>query len=189
VNPRLIYASASGFGRTGPYADKLAFRADTGDLTQSTRLLLDDIKHGFAKGAHKLLGIDRSNAADHAGAEIFLDPLDCRWCRGLEKRGPELDAMRAVIDPGPARLNEFAGRDHRGMADEGDQVALAAGFDTQNAEAVLCIVERDAVDQRGQDFGWGACPRCFRHRLMMENKVVGRYAIKPPAVCGRARLQ
>jgi len=39
--------------------------------------------------------------------------------------------MRAVIDPGPARLNELAGRDHGGMADYSDEIALAAGFDTQ----------------------------------------------------------
>ena len=55
----------------------------------------------------------------------------------------------AVVDPGPARLDELAGRDHRRVADEGDEVALAAGFDTQNAEAVLGVVERDPVDQAG----------------------------------------
>jgi hypothetical protein len=44
--------------------------------------------------------------------------------------------MRAVVDPRPARLDELAGRDHCGMANEGDEIALAAGFDTQNAEAV-----------------------------------------------------
>ena len=33
-----------------------------------------DIEHGFAKGAHELVRIDRSNAADDSGAEIFSVP-------------------------------------------------------------------------------------------------------------------
>ena len=45
-----------------------------------------------------------------------------------------MDAMRTVVGPGPARPNELAGRDHRGVADEGDQIALATGFDPQHAE-------------------------------------------------------
>ena len=95
-----------------------ALRADAGHLAQAIGLLLDDVEHGFAEGAHELLRIDRPDAADHAGAEIFLDPLDRRWRRSLEERGFELDAVRAVVDPRPARLDELAGRDHRGMADE-----------------------------------------------------------------------
>jgi hypothetical protein len=35
------------------------------------------------------------------------------------------------------------------MANDGDQITLTASFDTQNAEAVLRVVERDAVDQPG----------------------------------------
>jgi len=34
------------------------------------------------------------------------------------------------IDPGPVRLDELAGRDQRGVADQGDEIALASGFDT-----------------------------------------------------------
>jgi hypothetical protein len=123
-----------------------ALRADAGDLTQAARLLLDHVEHGFAKGAYELLRIDRPDAADHAGAEIFLDALDRRRCRGLQER---LDAVRTVVDPGPTRLNELAGRDHRGMANDGDQITLTSGFDAQNAEAVLGVVKRDAVDQPG----------------------------------------
>jgi hypothetical protein len=41
---------------------------------------------------------------------------------------PELGAVRTVVDPTADRLNELAGRDHRGMADYGDQIAPAAGF-------------------------------------------------------------
>ena len=40
------------------------------------RLLLNHIEDGFTKRAHELLRIDRPNAANHTGAEIFLDPLD-----------------------------------------------------------------------------------------------------------------
>jgi hypothetical protein len=39
------------------------------------------------------------------------------------------------------------------MAEDGDQVALPAGFDAQDAESVLVIVECDALDQTGQNFG------------------------------------
>src|SRR5262249_31134241 len=53
-------------------------RADTGYLAQTGRFLLDDVEYGFAKAAHELLCIDRSNAAEHAGAEILLDPPR-RW--------------------------------------------------------------------------------------------------------------
>src|SRR6202048_3438939 len=73
----------------GPAGDDpfRALRADAGHLTKATRLLLDDLEHGFAKGADELLRIDRSDTADHPGAEIFLDPLDRRRCRSLEERG------------------------------------------------------------------------------------------------------
>ena len=61
------------------------------------------------------------------------------------------------------------------MADEGDEIALAAGFDTQNAEAVLGIVERDAVDQPGQDLGRRAHSWCFGHQAMMGGYAPGGY--------------
>jgi hypothetical protein len=32
------------------------------------------------------------------------------------------------------------------MANDGDQITLTSGFDAQNAEAVLGVVKRDAVD-------------------------------------------
>jgi len=43
------------------------------------------------------------------------------------------------------------------MTDEGDEIALASSFDTQNTEAVLGVVERDPIDQPSQDLGRGAC--------------------------------
>src|ERR1700730_11047345 len=46
--------------------------------------------------------------------------------------------------------------DHCRVTEDGDQVALAAGLDAQHAEAVLVVVEGDALDEAGQDLGWGA---------------------------------
>ena len=60
-------------------------RADPSHLAQATRLLLDDVEHGIAEGSHELLRVDRTDAADHARAEILLDPLGRRRCCGLEE--------------------------------------------------------------------------------------------------------
>ena len=54
------------------------------------------------------------------------------------------------------------------MAEHGDQVALAARFDTEDAEAVLGVVEGDALDQTGQNLGWRACPGWLHHPGMMD---------------------
>jgi hypothetical protein len=56
--------------------------------------------------------------------------------------------MCAVVDPAAAGLNELASN-HRSMTEDGDQVALTAGFDAQHAETVLFVVEGDALDQAG----------------------------------------
>ena len=152
-----------------------ALRTDPGYLAEAIGLLLDDVEHGFAEGPHQLLRVHRPDASDHPRAEIFLDPLNCCRCRSLEERGSELDSVRAVVDPAAARLDELAGRDHRGMAKDRDQVALPAGFDAQDAEAVLLVVECDAFDQTGQDLGRGTGPRCFRHWDMMEIDPRERY--------------
>src|SRR6516165_6356926 len=65
------------------------------------------------------------------------------------------NTVSAVVDPGTARLDELAGRDHRGMAKDRDQVALAARLDPQHAVLVLLVVERDALYQASQGLGRG----------------------------------
>jgi hypothetical protein len=62
------------------------------------------------------------------------------------------------------------------MTENRDQIALAAGFDTQNAEAVIGIVERDPVDQPRQGLR-RARRRCPRHPGIMEIKMWGRYRV------------
>src|ERR1700730_4250833 len=92
----------------GPAGDDplSTLRADAGHLAQAIGLLLDDLEDGFAEGADELLRIDRPDAADHPGAEIFLDALDGRRRCSLEERGFELDAVGAIVDPASARLDD-----------------------------------------------------------------------------------
>ena len=38
------------------------------------------------------------------------------------------------------------------MADDGDEIALAARLDPQNAETILVIMERHSLDEAGEEF-------------------------------------
>ena len=69
---------------------------------------------------------------------------------------PELEAVRAIVVPDAARLDELAGRDRRRMADDGDQVALPTRFDAEDAKPVLRIVEGYPLDQTGQHLPVGS---------------------------------
>ena len=82
----------------------------------------------------------------------------------LQKPRLELLAVGAVVDPFARRGDPLAGGDRRGVADHGDEIAMAARLDPQNAEAVLGIVERHPLDQAGEHL----LGRCFRLRLHAE---------------------
>ena len=144
---RTIFCSAQAASDpVGPH------RTDAVDLAQAFGLRLDDVEHLLAEGAHQLLGVDRPDAADHAGAEVFLDAVERGRCRGLQELRLELLAMGAVIDPFARCGDPLAGGDHRGVPDHGDEFAVAARLDPQNAEAVLVIVVGDALDEARQHF-------------------------------------
>jgi hypothetical protein len=102
------------------------------------------------KRPDQFLCVDRPDALDHAGGEVLLDALG----RGRRRRAQEicakLYAVRSVVDPPSARLHELAGADGRSVADDRDQVAMAACLYPQNAEAALLVVEGDALDQAGK---------------------------------------
>ena len=128
-----------------------AHPADAGHLAQPFRLRLDDIEHLLAERPDHLPGIDRPDAADHAGAEVFLDALDRRGLRGTHEARLELLAMGTVVDPFPRCGDPLPRRNHGGVADDRHQIAVAAGLDAQNAEPVIGIVERHPLDEAGQN--------------------------------------
>ena len=155
-----------------------AHRADARHLAQPVGRRLDDVEHLLAEGPHQLLGVDRADAADHAGAEILLDAVDRGRGRGAQEPRLELLAMGAVVDPVARRGDPLAGGDRRGVADDRDQIAMAARLDPQNAEAVLGVVEGDPLDQAGQHF----LGRWFRLRLHGDCRIIGSVAARPPSV-------
>ena len=60
--------------------------------------------------------------------------------------------MGTVIDPFARGGNPLASGDHRGVPNHGDEFTVAACLDPQNAEAVLLIVVRNALDEARQNF-------------------------------------
>jgi hypothetical protein len=128
------------------------FGANTGDLTQAVRLLLDEIEHRLAKTPHQPLGVDPTDAADHARPEIPFDAL--KRCRraGLQEGRAELLAVRAVVYPCAAHLHELAGADQRSTADDGHEVPLAPRLDPKYAEPVLRVMVRHPFHEACQGF-------------------------------------
>ena len=169
------------------------FPANAGHLLQPKRLGLDHVEDLFPKRHDEFLRIDRADAADHAGTKIFLDALDRCRRRRLEKPGAELDAMRAVVGPFAAGLDEFSGGDRRGMPNDGDEIALAPRFDAQNAKAILVVMERHPFDEPGEDFR-AAVRRCFQaspvicvfRRAAVEGRTI-RPGARPCRAAGRRR--
>ena len=147
--------------------------ADTAHLPQTLRLLLDEIEHRLSEPSYQPPGIDRADAADHSRSEIPLDALQRRRRASLEEGRPELLAVGSVVHPSAAHLDEFAGADHRRVANHGNQVALAPGLDPQHAEAVLRIMERHPLHQTGQGFG-RRCPAEIRHLLALRQNRICR---------------
>jgi hypothetical protein len=129
-----------------------AHRADAGHLAQTIRLGLDHIKHLLAKRLDHFPGVDRANPADHPRSEILLDAFGRRRRRGAHKARLELLAVGAVVDPFARRCDPLASGDHRGVTDDGGQVAVTPRLDADNAEAVLSVVVSDALDDAGQNF-------------------------------------
>ena len=137
----------------GPGSDDAlgAARADAVDFAQALRRTLDDIENLVAERLNKPFGIDRPDAADHAGGQVLLHTLDrSRLCRFQELR-PELQPMRAVILPAPARRHPFAGRDRGRMTKDGYQVLLSAHFHAEHAKTVLLVVKGHPLDKAGEN--------------------------------------
>ena len=101
-------------------------RADARHLAKPIGLGLDDVEDLLPESLDHLLGVDRPDASDHPGAQIFLDPVYRTRGRSLEKPRLELLAVGAIVDPFARCSDPFAGRDRRRMADDGHQIAVAA---------------------------------------------------------------
>src|SRR6185503_16065544 len=118
--------------------------ADAADITRQPirvfrHLCLDRIKYPLAESPHKLFGVDGADASDHAGAQVFLDPVDRRWRGGAHEARLELLAMGMVVDPFAGCSDPLTSRNGRGMPNDRYQFAVPSCLDPENAEAVVVI--------------------------------------------------
>ena len=101
---------------------------------------------------HELLGVDRADAADHAGGEILLDAVGRSRRRGAQEPRLELLAVGAVVDPFARRGNPLAGRNGCGVPNDRHDVPMAPRLGAQDAEAIFGVVIGDALNEARQNF-------------------------------------
>jgi hypothetical protein len=94
----------------------------------------------------------RSSAADHARGEVLLDAFDGSGRGGLEEPGLELLAMGVVVGPVTGGRNPLTGGNHGGVANDRNEIAVAARLDPNHAKPVVGILVGNALDQPGEHF-------------------------------------
>src|SRR5258705_6685165 len=139
---RMIFCSAQAavmrLARTAPMPVTSRRRSGSASIVSNT----------FSpKARTSFFGVDWSNAAYHARAEVFLDAVERRRLRGLQKLRLKLLAVGAIVDPLARRCNPLSGGDDRSMPDHRDQFPVPTGFDPQNTKAGFIVVERHALDR------------------------------------------
>ena len=65
-------------------------------------------------------------------------------------------AVGAVVGPTAGGLDKLAGRNQSGVIRHGDEVALATGFEPQDAKAIVRIMERHTFNEAGEVLGRGS---------------------------------
>ena len=172
------------FGPGGKNAGRTN-RSDAVDLAQPVRCGLDDVEHLVAERAHQLLGVDRPDAADHAGREVLLDAVGRSRRRCAQEPRLELLAVSAVVDPFARGRDPLAGRNGCGMANHGHDVAMPARPGAQNAETILGIVVGYSLDEARQHF----LGRWFRLRTHADRRVICSVAARAdPTACRSRRI-
>ena len=116
---------------------QLALGANAFHLLQGIGRFLDDFEKLFTEPRDQLLGIHRTNAFDHAAAQVLLHALSgIRW-HGSQMERFQLPAMVFIDNPIAFRRQPLARRDGRRRADHCDQIAVALRLHLQNTESGL----------------------------------------------------
>jgi hypothetical protein len=128
-------AAAMRFARTGPMPSTSRRRSGSVSMTSNT----------FSPKA-------RSSFLAQTGPM----PRDGCGGRGLEKPSLELLTVSAVIRPVAGSSDPLTGGNHRGMANDRDEIAVASRLHPDDAEAVFGVLVGDALNQSCQHLsvGW-----------------------------------
>src|SRR5262249_45635702 len=138
---------------------------------------LDDFEHFLAKGANELLGVDRSNASDHAGRKVFFDAVGRSRRRCAQEPRPELLPVGAVVDPFAGGRDPLASGNGGGMPNHGHDVTMPARLSAHDAKTVLSVVVGYSLDEACQHLavGWLGLdihePPCSVRRVALASAV------------------
>ena len=135
------------------------------------------------EGAHELHGVDRADPPDHPKGQVFFDAFGRCRCGGAQEPGLELLAMGAVVDPFPVAVIHSPAAMVAEWPTTVTKFPVSPRLGPKDAEAVLRIVEGDALDEAREDLDWRACPWRLRHYVMMEITFPGRYRDQAGKVC------
>ena len=127
------------------------YPADAAHLAQPFRLRLDDVEDLVSKRPDQLAGIDRADAPDHAGPEVFLDALDRRRRRTPQEARLELLAVGTVVDPLPGCRDPLAGDTMAAWPTIVTRSRCPRALVLKTQNPFSGVVEGYPLDQPGQD--------------------------------------
>ena len=156
----------------GP-AGRDAFEAlapDPLDFPQAIGCVLDNGEDVRPEGLHELFGEERPDSLHHPRAQVLFNTRGGRRLMNAKPFCLELPPVFPIDDPLTGSRGVFARRDGGRVADERNEVAFALHFEPQDAEAVLSVVEGDALHQtrdlgkrrRSDGRGGRGCARIVR---------------------------
>jgi hypothetical protein len=87
---------------------------------------------------------------------LLLDTFDGCWGGGLEEPGLELLTMSAVVRPVAGGRDPLTGGNHRGVANDRDEIAVTTRLDPDDIKAILSVLVGDALNQPSKylSVGW-----------------------------------
>ena len=137
-----------------------ALRPDPRHLAHPLRARVEDLQRPLAEVIHDPAREGGAQLADQPRAEVARDGVELRRRAHVRGLRPELRAVPRVGLPAPAEGQRLPRLDRRQRADDGDRLAPPAGPHAHHAEAVLRVIEGDALDrplERRRRLGLGHC--------------------------------
>jgi len=140
--------SRPGFGYHGD-----AFLTDTRHFQQPLDLVVNDIQGLFAEFVDDAAGHHRTQAFDHARAQVFANTVNGRRYLGPVLEHLKLPAESGMVCPLAAHIKDLTGHGGHQGSHHRHRFVTTGNFDPGDGKAVFFVGEGDALDLTGKG-GW-----------------------------------